>query len=127
MGLRFLKLAVIYLSAGTLLGLIMGMKENFVLAPVHAHMLLLGWASLALAGLIYHFYPAAAKTRLAHWHFWLHNLALPAFLVGMGLLITGHMVALPVVVVSSTSIVLSLALFAANVLIHLKTEPGARP
>ena len=49
MGLRFLKLAVVYLFAGALLGLIMGMNENFVLAPVHAHTLLLGWASLALA------------------------------------------------------------------------------
>jgi len=26
-----------------------------VLVPVHAHVLLLGWASLALAGLVYHY------------------------------------------------------------------------
>jgi cbb3-type cytochrome oxidase subunit 1 len=126
MGLRFLKLAVVYLFAGALLGLIMGMKENFAMVPVHAHMLLLGWASLALAGLIYHFYPAASLTRLAQWHFWLHNLALPAFLVGLGTLVTGHAAALPVVAVSSTCIVVSLGLFASNVLIHLNAKSGAR-
>jgi hypothetical protein len=45
----------------------------FILAPVHAHLLLLGWASLALAGIIYHLYPAAGTTRLARIHFWAHN------------------------------------------------------
>ena len=126
MGLRFLKLAVVYLFAGALLGLIMGMNENFVLAPVHAHMLLLGWASLALAGLIYHFYPATAETRLARWHFWLHNLALPAFLAGLGVLVSGHIAAMPVVGVSATCLVVALALFASNVLIHLKAPAAAR-
>ena len=63
MGVRFLKIAVVYLVIGACLGLAMGIKENFVLAPVHAHLLLLGWASLALAGIVYHLYPAAAATK----------------------------------------------------------------
>ncbi|TMH65832.1 MAG: hypothetical protein E6H48_12980 [Betaproteobacteria bacterium] len=68
MGLRFLKIAVVYLVMGTLLGFTMGLTQKFVLVPVHAHVLLLGWASLALAGLVYHFYPAASTTRLAAVH-----------------------------------------------------------
>ena len=90
MGLRFLKIAVVYLFIGAVLGLIMGITQKFVLAPVHAHLLLLGWASLALAGIIYHLYPAAAITALAHIHFWVHNLGLPVFMVGLGMLLTGH-------------------------------------
>lgn len=73
MGIRFLKIAVVYLVIGAALGLFMGITQKFVLAPVHAHLLLLGWASLALAGLVYHFYPVAGETRLARVHFWLHN------------------------------------------------------
>jgi hypothetical protein len=126
MGLHFLKLAVVYLFAGVLLGMSMGMSENFVLAPVHAHMLLLGWASLALAGLIYHFYPAAARTRLARWHFWLHNLALPAFLSSMGAIVTGNLAARPVIAASSTCLVVALALFASNVLFHIRADSAAR-
>ena len=49
MGLRFLQIAVVYLVIGASLGLYMGLTEVFILAPVHAHLLLLGWASLALA------------------------------------------------------------------------------
>ena len=81
MGLRFLKIAVVYLLIGAFLGLGMGIAQNFALVPVHAHVLLLGWASLALAGLVYHLYPAASTTRLARVHFWLHNLGLPVFMV----------------------------------------------
>ncbi|SFB04145.1 hypothetical protein SAMN04515620_11433 [Collimonas sp. OK607] len=46
MGIRFLKIAVIYLLIGALLGGYMGAAENFALAPVHAHLALLGWASV---------------------------------------------------------------------------------
>ena len=58
MGLRFLKIAVVYLFVGALLGGFMGMTQQFTFAPVHAHLLLLGWASFALAGVVYHLYPA---------------------------------------------------------------------
>jgi hypothetical protein len=63
MGLRFIKIAVVYLFIGASLGLGMGISQQFTLAPVHAHLLLLGWASFALVGLVYHLYPAAAETR----------------------------------------------------------------
>ena len=50
MGLQFLKIAVIDLVLGSILGLGMGIAQNFALTPVHAHVLLLGWASLGIAG-----------------------------------------------------------------------------
>ena len=120
MGLRFLKIAVVYLVIGALLGLFMGITQKFVLAPVHAHLLLLGWASLALAGLIYHLYPAAAKTRLATTHFWIHNLALPPFMVALGMLLTGNESAGIVVALAATVVLIGLVVFAANVLINVK-------
>jgi len=120
MGLRFLKIAVVYLFAGALLGLIMGITQQFVLAPVHAHLLLLGWASLALAGLIYHLYPAAAATLLARIHFWLHNIGLPAFMIALGMLLTGHDSAGPAVAISASVVLIALAVFAANVLVNVK-------
>src|SRR5882724_1569444 len=90
MAARFLKIAVIYLAIGVIGGIVMGFSHQFQYAPVHAHLGLLGWASLALAGLIYHLYPAAARTRLARFHFWTHNLGLPLFTVGMFFRIAGH-------------------------------------
>jgi cbb3-type cytochrome oxidase subunit 1 len=120
MGIRLLKIAVVYLLIGACLGLGMGITEKFTLAPVHAHLLLLGWASLALAGLIYHVYPAAGETRLARIHFWLHNLGLPVFMVGLGMLLTGSAGAGPVVGIGATVVLVGLATFVANVLINVK-------
>ena len=94
---RFVKIAVVYLVLGACLGLYMGLSQNFVLMPVHAHVLLAGWLTLAMAGVLYRLFPAAAGTRLAHAHFWLHNLGLPVFMVGLGLMLTGQTTLTPVV------------------------------
>ena len=123
MGLRFLKIAVVYLLIGALLGLGMGIAQNFALVPVHAHLLLLGWASLALAGLVYHLYPVASTTRLARIHFWLHNLGLPVFMISLGLLLTGREALVPVVVVSASAVLIGIAIFATNVLVNVKPAP----
>ncbi len=125
MGLQFLKIAVVYLVIGAGLGLAMGIAENFALAPVHAHLLLLGWASLALAGLVYHLYPGASATRLARLHFWLHNLGLPVFMVGLACVLTGRVWALPIAVGGAMTALVGLVLFAANVLVNVKSAPAA--
>jgi len=125
MGLRFLKIAVLYLVLGAILGLAMGIKQNFVLTPVHAHVLLLGWASLALAGIVYHLYPSASETRLDRLHFWLHNLGLPVFMIGLGFLVTGTEGIVPVVSVGALAVLVGLILFAANVLLNTKSASQA--
>ena len=125
MGLSFLKIAVVYLVIGAVLGFAMGISQKFVLVPVHAHVLLLGWASLALAGLVYHFYPAASTTRLARFHFWLHNIGLPLFMVGLGFLLTGNESAFLAVLVGATAVIVGLVLFAANVLLNVKSPSPA--
>ena len=120
MGLRFLQIAVVYLIVGASLGLYMGLTEVFVFAPVHAHLLLLGWASMALAGIIYHLYPSAGTTLLARIHFWMHNLLLPVFMVALALLLKGNPGAGPVVGIVAIAMLAALACFAANVLINAK-------
>jgi cbb3-type cytochrome oxidase subunit 1 len=125
MAQRFLQIAVVYLCLGALLGITMGIAGNFALAPVHAHLLLLGWVTLALAGVIYHLYPAAAATRLAKLHFWLHNLGLPVFMASLGLLLTGRESMIKVAIVSSIAVLVGLGLFAFNVLTNVKA--ASRP
>jgi cbb3-type cytochrome oxidase subunit 1 len=126
MGLTLLKIAVVYLVIGGSLGLTMGITQKFALAPVHAHLLLLGWASLALAGLVYHAYPAASITRLARIHFWIHNLGLPVFMVGLALVLSGSEAALPVLATAASVVLVGLFVFAANVLINVKASQPAR-
>lgn len=120
MALNFMRIAVIYLIVGATLGIIMGIKGNFTLVPVHAHLGLLGWATLAIAGIAYHQYPEAARTRLARIHFWLHNLGLPVFMISLGVMLSGQEAVLPVVVVSGLTVLLGLYVFAANILRNFK-------
>lgn len=125
MDAKFFKLAVVYLAIGICMGLVMGVTENFTFAPVHAHINLLGWASLALAGAIYRLYPRAAQSKLAKVHFWLHNLGLPVFMVLLFLLLSGHKSLAPVVGIAATITGIGILVFVVNVLLNVKSLSGA--
>ncbi len=82
---KFLLLGAIMLTAGVTLGIVMGVKHDFSLAPVHAHINLVGWASLSLFGIVYKLYPQMAKSRLAALHFILAAPAALMFPIGIAL------------------------------------------
>ena len=65
----FMLVASACLIVGVSMGIGMGVAHDFQFAPVHAHLNLLGWASLALFGLVYRAWPALAQSRLALAHF----------------------------------------------------------
>lgn len=81
----FLLLATLLLLGGAGLGIEMGMSEDFRLTPVHAHLNLAGWASLALFGLVYRVYPQLAQTRLAPFHFFVSASSAILLPIGIGL------------------------------------------
>jgi hypothetical protein len=83
--LYFLLLATILLICGAGLGISMGAREDFQLVPVHAHLNLAGWASLALFGLTYRAYPELASTKLAFYHFIVSATASVLLPIGIGL------------------------------------------
>jgi hypothetical protein len=62
---NLLRISVLVGIAGFLLGIGMGIKQDFALAPVHAHANLLGYVALFLAALYYHAVPVVASGRLA--------------------------------------------------------------
>ncbi|CAM4123383.1 hypothetical protein Gste01_02546 [Geobacillus stearothermophilus ATCC 7953] len=54
MGVKLIKISVVYFVIGVCIGLGMSMTHSFALTPVHVHINLLGWTALTLAGIIYH-------------------------------------------------------------------------
>ena len=116
----WLLIAVTYLVVGATAGVIMGASMNFTYAPVHAHINLLGWASMALAGLIYDRYPQAGGSKLGVAHFWLHNTLLPVLMIVLFLFLGGNQALGPVLGVVSVLMLLTLALFAANLYLNLR-------
>ena len=81
----FLLLATVLLICGAVLGIVMGAREDFQLVPVHAHLNLAGWASLALFGLTYRAYPQIAATNLARYHFIVSATGSVLLPIGIGL------------------------------------------
>lgn len=80
----FLLLATVLLVCGATLGIVMGAREDFQLVPVHAHLNLAGWASLALFGLTYRAYPQLAANRVAGLHFVVSSIASILLPIGIG-------------------------------------------
>jgi cbb3-type cytochrome oxidase subunit 1 len=120
MSARLIRIAAVYLAIGVTMGIVMGITHQFALAPVHAHINLLGWASLAIMGVVYHVYPAAAKTRLANIHFWIHNIALPVFMVGLGFALTGHEAAMPVTIAGALTVAIGILVFVVNIFMTIR-------
>jgi hypothetical protein len=83
----FITIAVIYLLAGQVLGIFMGITKDFSQRDLHAHINLVGWASLALAGLVYRCYPGLAGRWIAGLHFWVANAGALLLTVGLFILI----------------------------------------
>ena len=123
-GVLWLRIAVVYLAVGIGLGLFMGMTHLFQYHAAHAHLNLLGWATMALAGIFYHLFPALAASPLQRVHFWLHNLGLPVLMIGLIFLESGRLAVEPVVGISSLVVGLGVFCFVLNCLINL---PGRSP
>ncbi|MGG1572881.1 hypothetical protein [Fictibacillus sp. NRS-1165] len=83
--IRLIKISALHFVLGAGLRMFMSIPYGFQLKSVHAHVNLLGWIALTLAGIIYYLIPAAAEGRLGNLHFWLHNIgadhAAVAFLI----------------------------------------------
>jgi hypothetical protein len=122
----WLKLAVVYLIVGISLGIAMGASQNFTLRPVHAHLNLLGWTTMALAGLIYAVFPAAAASRLARIHFWLHNTSVPVMMAALSALLLGHTGAVPFLATAEIVAAVGVLVFAANLFINVRPGEALR-
>ena len=103
---------------GIALGNVMGATMDFHLAPLHAHINLLGWVAMTLFGLFYRVVPAAGATKLAKVHFWVHNIILPIQMVTLFMELQGNHAVAPVLGLASVIMGLNFVLFAINLWKH---------
>lgn len=119
-GVLLLKMAVVYLLIGLLLGLFMSISGQFVLRPVHTHVNLLGWATLGLTGMVYCLFPNLGANRLANWHVWLHNLGLPVMMLALAFYHLGYKEVEALLAIGSIATVAGLVLFAVNLFVNVE-------
>ena len=122
MGIKLIKISVVYLVISTLLAMYMSITENMTLDSVHSHISCLGWTMLALAGFAYHLFPALEKRVLSEIVFWLFNIGLPVSIVGLSALLYDQSVLTKIVLsVGTTVLSIGIILFAINVLVAMKS------
>jgi hypothetical protein len=107
----FFGAAVLYALAGMLLGMVMGAANDHTLAPVHGHMNLLGWASLALMGTFYGLAGDHAPLRLAWLNFGVSNLGNLITLPLLAMLLRGDASVIPLMVIGELLLVLGMLIF----------------
>jgi uncharacterized membrane protein len=98
---------------GVVLGIVMGIRQDFALMPAHAHLNLLGFVTLFLSALYYRVVPEAAASRLARYQAVVSVAGAVVFPVGIAsVLLGGHDRFEPVVVAGALTVLLGMALFA---------------
>lgn len=119
MGIWYIRISVVYLFIGTVFGMYMSITGDFELNSLHTHLSLLGWTTMTLAGLIYHFFPKVAQSVLCKIQFILFNIGLPIMMIGLAIVLSGSkLIAVVSVGASITSI--AILVFTINILTGLK-------
>lgn len=120
LGVIWFRIAIVYLIVGITLGIAMGATQQFTMRPVHAHLNLVGWATGALAGLLYLFFPQAAASRLGKAHFVLHQVGVPVMMGSLALLLNGNTAVVPALIAGELLTAAGVLAFAANLFVNVK-------
>lgn len=107
----FFRISVLAGLVGMLMGMTMGITQNFAVAPAHAHLNLLGWASMAIYGLFYRAFPSASLGLLPKLHFFLAVPALLVMIPGLCLINLGYETGEPFTVAGSLAMIAGFAVF----------------
>ena len=117
--LAFFSAAAICALGGMAWGVYMGSTQDFTMMPAHAHLNLVGWASLAIMGT---FYALSGKAGRLGWiNFFLSAGAVVVMIPSLALMLGGNPAAEPAVIAGSLLAVLGMAAFVIVVLSGWRT------
>lgn len=109
----FFRTAILLALAGILLGIFMGVNQDFRLAHMHAHLNLLGWVSFFIFGGYYALAPHAAEGVLPKVHYTLCLIGLLVFMAGLtGIALDGDHSLAPLAAVGSLLLLAGFIVFA---------------
>ncbi|MGI9352981.1 MAG: hypothetical protein ACR2O3_15570 [Rhizobiaceae bacterium] len=108
----FLISAVLYGLLGLIFGLHMAISHDHAQMPTHAHVMVIGWLSFAVFGLVYHQFQESFPLTLAKIHFWLAQVSIIGLIVGLWQLYSGNTEFEPLAAVSAIVYAISFVVFA---------------
>jgi len=103
--------SVVVMLVGMLAGIVMGIEQDFALAPAHAHFNLIGGVMLFMFGLYYRLVPAAGTSALAKVQGWLHIVGAILFPAGVAVVILKGASFIAAPIIGSLIVTAAMALF----------------
>lgn len=125
----FFMAASIYILVGVNWGLYMSITHDFVTAPAHAHLNLLGWVSMAIMGGFYALLGKETPSWLVKTNFALMNVGVICMITGLGLFFTQTATIaqlVPLITVGELAIISGFVSFAAAVFLSLRLRAARR-
>ncbi len=107
-----MRAGIMFLIVGMVWGIEMGVRQEFSLAPAHAHFNLIGGVLLFVFGLYYRMVPAARESALAKWQGSLHFVGALLFPAGVAVVIKQGPALIVLPIIGSLIVVTAVALFA---------------
>jgi hypothetical protein len=120
------RISIVLGLTGMGLGIVMGIRQDFTLAPAHAHLNLLGFVALFLSALYYRVVPDAAASVVARLHAAIAVIGAVVFPIGIGtVLLYGPARFEPIVVGGAITVFIGMLLFAFVVFTTGGVKPAA--
>lgn len=119
-GIVMMGTSLVLLLLGMLAGLVMGIRQDFLLVPAHTHLNLIGGVLLFMFGLYYRVIVAAATDPLARWQAGLHIIGAILFPLGIAAVLIGGPGLIVLPVAGSLVVIAAVALFTVIVFRHSK-------
>ncbi len=119
-GIVMMGTSLVLLLIGMLAGLVMGIRQDFLLVPAHTHLNLIGGVLLFMFGLYYRVIVAAATDPLARWQAGLHIIGAILFPLGIAAVLIGGPGLIVLPVAGSLVVIAAVALFTVIVFRHSK-------
>jgi hypothetical protein len=113
--LAFFATAAVFALGGMLWGIHMGMSDDMTQAPAHAHLNLVGWASMGLMGAFYGYAGDRAPRRLGWINYGVSTAAVLVMVPSLALLLAQGGKMNPGVIVGAVLALTGMALFLAAV------------
>jgi hypothetical protein len=126
--LAFFATGCLFVLVGMSMGMWMGANQQFTLSPVHAHINLIGWATMGLMGTFYALAGERAPRRLAWANYGLLTLGVLIMAPALGSMLLGSTKFLPFLLVSEVLIVGGTLCFLASIVtVWMRSTSPARP
>jgi len=125
LSLAFFATAAVCVLCGMLWGIHMGMSEDMTMAPAHAHLNLLGWASLGVMGAFYGIAGERANKRLGWINYALSTGAVLVMIPSLAYLLSHGNRINPGIIVGSLLAVGGILVFLVDVLLTMRAPRPA--